>query len=302
MQQTNYLDLPNCLRLSNGEIEVVVATDIGPRILFYGFAGGENILGEHPHAAVSTPLGEWKPYGGHRLWIAPENMPNSYAPDNSPVEYSSDENENSIRLVQPPEPVTMTQKEIILKLEATGTDLTLEHKITNLGDAQIEIAPWALTIMRGGGEAVIPNEPFAPYSGENLLPVRSLAVWSYTDFSDSRWSFEKNYIRLRTDDNKHEPQKIGVLNHQGWAAYIWQELLFIKRYDSIENALYPDFNCNTELYTAGSFIEVESLAPLQSVAPGESAMHTERWQLFSNTSLDNVINADSAEPAQIPQR
>ena len=143
----------------------------------------------------------------------------------------------------------------------------------------IEIAAWALTIMRGGGEALIPNDPFAAYGAETLLPVRNLTVWSYTDFSDSRWQFDKDFIRLRVDGEKSEPQKIGVLNKQGWAAYQFQNLQFIKQFDSIENVVYPDMNSNTELYTAGDFIEIESLAPLKKVKPNQSTKHIEHWEL-----------------------
>ncbi len=133
--------------------------------------------------------------------------------------------------------------------------------------------------MRGGGEALIPNEPFAPYSGETLLPVRNLTMWSYTDLSDPRWKFDRGFIRLRTDAKMSEPQKIGVLNKQGWAAYRVGNLRFVKRFDYIEGAVYPDMNSNTELYTAGDFIEVESLAPLCKLAPGEATEHLERWEL-----------------------
>jgi hypothetical protein len=210
MEKTAYKSLPNCLRLSNGEIEIVVTTDVGPRVIFYGFVGGENILGEHFEEKVETALGEFKPYGGHRLWIAPENMPNSYTPDNSPVEYEFDEAKNSVRLVQPLEPVTKTQKEITVTLDETGSGVTIHHKITNRGEKEIEIAAWGLTIMRGGGEAIIPNEPFAPYSTATLLPVRNLTLWSYTDFTDSRWHFDKDFIRLKVDAEKSEEQKIGV--------------------------------------------------------------------------------------------
>jgi hypothetical protein len=98
MKKIEYLNLPNCIRLTNGEVEIIVTTDVGPRIISYNFVGGENILGEHPNARVETALGEFKPYGGHRLWIAPENMPNSYAPDNAPIEYQFDEAQNSILL------------------------------------------------------------------------------------------------------------------------------------------------------------------------------------------------------------
>jgi hypothetical protein len=278
----------DCLRISNGEIDLIVSSGFGPRILFYGLTGGENILGWHPEAKVQTALGEWRPYGGHRLWIAPENMPLSYAPDNSPVEYFI-ENDFFARLVQPFEAATATQKEIVLTLGEKGSEASVEHRITNRGVAEIELSAWALTIMRGGGCAIIPQEPFAPYSGENLLPVRSAAFWSYTDLTDSRWRFEKRFIRLGVDENKPEPQKIGVLNRQGWTAYAWRELLFVKKFDFVENALYPDMNSNTEVYTAGSFVEVESLSPLRKLQPGETLVYTERWHLFENTSIEELI-------------
>lgn len=279
METVERLNLPNCLRISNGEIELILTTDVGPRIIGYSFVGGENVLGEHPQAAVETALGTFKPYGGHRLWIAPENMPNSYAPDNQPVEYFYNQTENSARLVQPIEPVTKTQKEIIIKLDETGSGVSINHRIRNRGAETIELAAWALTIMRGGGICEIPNEPFAAYGGDTLLPVRNLSLWSYTDFTDSRWQFDKNFIRLKTDSAKLDPQKIGVLNKPGWAAYLVGNLRFIKRFAYVEGAVYPDMNSNTELYTAGDFIEIESLAPLCKLAPGEAIEHLERWEL-----------------------
>ena len=279
MEKIQYQDFRNCVRLTNGEIEVIVSTDFGPRILAYNFTGGENILGIHAAAKVETALGIFKPYGGHRLWIAPENMPNSYTPDNSPVEYFYDEQVNSIRLVQPVETMTQTQKEITVELDREGSGVAIRHKIANLGDAEIELAAWALTIMRAGGEVLIPNEPFAPYAAENLLPVRNLAVWSYTDLSDSRWRFDREFIRLKIDEQKENPQKIGVLNKQGWSQYQLEDAVFTKRFDYFEDAVYPDMNSNTEIYAAGSFVEIETLAPLVKLSPGASTEHLEYWNL-----------------------
>ena len=280
MEELEYQNFPNCIRFSNREIEIVVTTDIGPRILHYAFLNDENILGIHPEAKVETALGVWKPYGGHRLWIAPENMPNSYAPDDAPIEYKYDETKNSIHLVQPIEPVTETQKEITVTLDAQGSGVSINHRITNRGAKTIEIAAWALTIMRGAGVALIPNEPFAAYGAETLLPVRNLSLWSYTDLSDSRWQFDEDAIRLTADAENPMPQKIGVLNKHGWAAYHYKNLQFIKRFGYVENAAYPDMNSNTELYTAGDFVEIESLAPLQLIQPNESTEHVEHWELL----------------------
>lgn len=288
IEKTEFHDYPNCLRISNGEIELIVSTDFGPRILFYGFTSGENILGLHPHAKVETEIGEWRPYGGHRLWLAPENMPLSYAPDNAPVEFT-EENDLSVRFIAPVEKAAKIQKEIVVSLNETGSRAAIEHRITNRGEKEIEISAWALTIMRGGGAAIIPNEKHVPYSPETLLPVRTFAVWSYTDFTDPRWQFETNFIRLCVDENLQNAQKIGVLNRQGWAAYEWENLTFVKRFDFTENAAYPDMNSNTEVYTAGAFVEVETLSPLVKLTPGESVVHTEKWELFANKKVEELF-------------
>src|SRR4051812_6581434 len=121
---TDYQGLPNCVQIANGDCRLIISTDVGPRILFYGFDEGQNILGWHPEAAVKTELGEWKPYGGHRLWVAPENMPLSYVPDNAVVEYV-EEDSRQATFKPGVEQATKVQKEICVSLEATGTRATI---------------------------------------------------------------------------------------------------------------------------------------------------------------------------------
>lgn len=279
IEKTSLQDFENCLLLANDEVEIVVAGGFGPRILAYSFVGEENVLGLHPAAQVETALGVWKPYGGHRLWLAPENMPASYAPDNEPVEWSFDETKNSVSLRRTFETPVKIVREMIVTLNKKGSGVEILHKITNLSGAEIECAAWALTIMRGGGEVVIPNEPFAAYGAETLLPVRNLTLWSYTDLTDSRWRFERDAIRLKVDAQKENPQKIGVLNKQGWLAYELPDVVFTKTFTHFENEIYPDLNSNTEIYCAGSFIELETLSPLKKTAPGETLTHRENWKL-----------------------
>lgn len=279
VEKISYLGLPNCYRLSNDKVEVVVTSDVGPRIVRYALAGAENILGEVPEAALATELGDFKPWGGHRLWAAPEAKPRSYAPDNAPVAVSF-EGERALRLTAPVEAATGIEKEMRLALDERGSGLVIKHKITNRNLWAIEAAPWALTIMRGGGTAIFPQEPYISWD-DFLLPARPLVVWHYTNLSDARWSLGAKFIRLATDASASHPQKVGMLNKQGWAAYKHGPTLFVKRFPYEEGASYPDYGCNCETYTAGDFIEVESLAPLRRLEPGASAEHTERWTLFA---------------------
>src|ERR1044071_984441 len=150
VEKVAYFNQPNCFKLSNGKVEVIVTTDIGPRVIAYRFAGEDNILAEIPDTVVKTALGDWKPYGGHRLWTAPEAMPRSYSPDNATIEYKL-VGANTIELDPPSEPNTGIKKDMILTLDDSGTGETILHRLTNQNDWATHVAPWALTIMNGGG-------------------------------------------------------------------------------------------------------------------------------------------------------
>lgn len=297
MEKVAYLGLPNCYRITNGEVEVIVTTDVGPRVLRYAFEGGENILGELPDAAQPNALGVWKPLGGHRLWAAPESKPRTYAPDNEPLQFTI-ESERSIRLQEKTDAAGI-EKEMTVTLDEKGTGVTIQHKLTNRNLWGVELAAWALTIMNGEeGCAILPQEPFAPYGDKTLLPARSVAMWSYTDLSDPRWRIGARYIVLCSDAARANPQKLGIANHQGWAAFHRKETLFVKRFAYEKEARYPDFGSNNETYTAGTFLELESLAPLKRLEPNDPAEHIEHWNLFRGVSLGE--SEDEIEKAIAP--
>jgi hypothetical protein len=282
IEKVTCLSLPNCYKLSNGQAEVVVTTDIGPRVMRYALSGGENILGELPGSMAEKDKNTWQSWGGHRLWIAPEGRPKSYGPDNSPIAHTV--SGSTIHLEQPVEPGTHIQKAIDVTLDATGSGVTLRHTLTNRGTKPFELAPWALTVMNPGGTAIIPQEPYQSHDTA-LLPARPIVLWHYTDLADSRFKIGPKFLRLSTDAGKEPPQKIGAGNKQGWVAYSRNGLLFLKKAAYQEGKPYPDFGCNFEVYTAGNFMEVESLGSLSTLAPGQSATHTEQWTLARDVRI-----------------
>jgi hypothetical protein len=281
VEKVSCLSLANCLKLTNGQIEVVVTTEIGPRVIHYGLVGGENIFAQLGGSIEKKT--EWQPWGGHRLWIAPEGQPRSYGPDNGPIAYEA-AGPRGIRLRQPVEAATGIEKEIVVTLDDTGSGVTVLHRLTNRGKSPFELAPWALTIMNGGGTAIVPQEPYKRHQ-EALLPARALVLWHYTDLADPRFKIGPKFIRLSSDASRSEPQKIGVMNKAGWAAYARQGTLFVKRVAWQEGATYPDYGSSTEVFTEGTFIEVETVGPLKTLRPGETAEHTERWSLFKNVDI-----------------
>lgn len=303
IEKTKYSHYGNVIKLSNSTVDVMVTTDLGPRVIFYGFSGGTNILGElGPDAVNKTEFGDWHPWGGHRLWAAPEAMPGSYWPDNDPVNVEI-VGENSVRVTPALEKGTLLQKEMLVTLDAEGMRVTVDHKITNKAGWAVELAPWALTIMNGGGTTIIPQEPFIAH-GDVLLPARPMVLWNYTDLSDPRWTLGKKYHLLKTDAARDFAQKAGVANKLGWAGYLREGQLFIKRFPYIVGANYPDYGCNFETFTKGTFMEVETVGPLVKLGTGESATHTEHWFLFKDVdagstegSLDSAIAPLAAKTA-----
>jgi hypothetical protein len=61
LERISYRGWDNAYRLFNGVVELVVTADVGPRILFYGFRNGENLLHEVKEDAGKTGGSEFCP-------------------------------------------------------------------------------------------------------------------------------------------------------------------------------------------------------------------------------------------------
>lgn len=283
--KTAYGGWPNCYRMTNGQIELVATSDVGPRIIRLGFVGGQNLFAEFPQEIGKTGGDVWRSYGGHRLWHAPEGQPRSYWPDNVPVEVA--ESGNTLTLTQPTEGSTGIQKAITVTMDPDRNLVTVVHRLTNHNLWAVELAPWALSVMNKGGMGIVPAVPFAPHP-QSLLPARPLVQWTYTNMADPRWRWGTKYIVLRQDPQNAAPQKIGIGNQEGWGAYSLGEDLFIKSFRYVPGAAYPDMGCSMEFFTNADMLEVESVAPLVKLEPAASVEHTEKWLVARVGAVDNT--------------
>ncbi|MHB1460238.1 MAG: hypothetical protein ACYC1M_03025 [Armatimonadota bacterium] len=272
-----YAGWKNCLRVENGEVELIITTDVGPRIIHFGFIGGANEFVVFEESKGKTGGDEWRGYGGHRLWHAPEEKPRTYSPDNSPVEWKLED--NMLHIKQPVEASTGIRKEMLISLDEKQNKVVVGHLLTNTNLWAIELAPWALSMMAPGGTCILPQEDFAPQP-ESLLPARPLVMWTYTNFSDPRWTLGPKYMRLRQDVTRSDPQKAGILNTKGWAGYNNGDRLFIKSFPYIADETYPDWGCNCETFTNEAMLEVESVGGTVKLQPGQTEFHPETWWLF----------------------
>lgn len=286
----------DAVRLSNGDAELVVTTAIGPRIIRYGLNGGPNVFQVIPETRGQTGGDEWQPYGGHRLWHAPEVKPRSYHPDNGA--YGTPTLDGDVlSIVSPTESTTGIGKEMRVSLAPSGPAVKVEHRLTNNTVWPVTLAPWALSIVANGGRVVLPQEPYISHD-DDLVPARPLVLWKFTEMGDPRWRWGTKYLSLTQRDDLGVAQKIGLYNTQGWGAHVTDTQAFIVRILPMPGgaAALPDMGSNFETFTKGPFQELETLGPLITLEPGESVSHVELWFL---AKISPIADTDDALDASL---
>jgi hypothetical protein len=289
IEKIDYRGWPNSYRISNGEVEAVITSDVGPRVMRYGFVGGQNFFREFEDQLGRSGESEWQPRGGHRIWIAPEDPVRSYAPDNETI--SVEQVADGVIATQPVEPLTGLQKRIGVRMDRAGTGVEVVHRIRNAGSEPYRLAPWALSMMAQSGRGIHGFPPRGTHP-EVLPPTNPLVMWAFTNLSDPRWTLLERYLVLRQDPANAVPQKLGTFNSKTWGAYLLNGELFVKRFDARGvPADYPDFGCSYETFTNADILELETLGRLVTLAPGESVSHTEHWTLHRNVQVTEWTDA-----------
>ena len=282
--ETEYENFGKCQCLDNGRIKLIATTDVGPRIVFFGFVDGRNVLFEdidRNFYEMNSGYGVWYAYGGHRIWCAPEEMPETYFPDNSKVEAFFDKGTLTLR---PARTKFDKQFEILITM-GDDDEVTIDNRITNCSDKSSRFAPWSVTGLAAGGTEVIP----LCADDNGFLPNRTMALWSYSDVNDKRFTLKDRYALLRQDAKAEKPFKTGFNVTGKQIIYVNGKNILKVSFDGYTPAEYPDFCCNFETYTNSLFLECEILGELRSYKPGETASLKETWELKSTDKTPEEV-------------
>jgi hypothetical protein len=296
VEKVEYKGWHNCWRITNGDVELIVTGDVGPRIIRYGFANDQNLFKEFPEQLGKSGEKDFQLRGGDRVWKAPEDPVATWAPDNVPVEITV--TPTGLIARAPVEPLTSLQKEIEISLASSGTRVRVAHRIRNHSLFTLEFSPWVLTMMAKGGIAVTGFPPRGKHPVD-LAVTNPLAMWAYTDLSDKRLSFTKKYLMLRQDPENSAAQKLGLFNPNTWAAYVLNGQAFIKVAQADPTKVYPDFGCSFETFTNNEFLEMETLGPLTKVPAEGEVEQVEHWALYKNVEL-HELNDEEIDGLLLP--
>ena len=277
-----------CVAVDRGGPRVVITTDVGPRILSASLPDGtgEGLLASLPELCIERP--GWPRYqlhGGHRLWAGPEVPETTYLPDDGPLTVERDPDGVSCSFLEPATGLSRT-----VRVAPAADVVVVDHGLANHGQEALEVAPWAITMCTPGGEAWVPR-PMGATDPHGVQPNGSLVTWPYTRLTDDRLEMGDPVIRLRGVAGAPSPCKFGVSGRVDWIAYRLAGAVLLKRVTYLEHADYPDMGGSLQCYSGGDFLEIETLGPLVTLAPGASIRHRETWSLHA---LDAALDSEQA--------
>ena len=288
-----YKDYGRVLEIENGTIRALITLDIGPRIIFFGFVGGQNILcdnrvllGGKTDESYQKLFGEgkkWENLGGHRIWAAPEEWPLTYTPDDMLVSYTK--TQNGAIFTSDASKNAGFKKTLEIKMDSDDANMQVHMSLKNLLDTPRDCSIWALSVSAAGGTLVLPMNN----DNTGLLPNRVISVWPYTDMKDTRFDISDKYAVIK-NTNETAPMKLGFDLKRGNSFYFLNGEVFRKEFDTFhDEELYFDNGCSFETYNCDKFIEIETLSPAKTVNPQEEIKHAECWSLYKlpNPDLSN---------------
>lgn len=296
-KEISYGPFGRVLALTDGVTELYVTLDFGPRIIRYALVGGGNFMFEDGAGEIveKGPAFDeyfykgayWRTYGGHRIWLTPEAKPETYYPDNDPVEYEL--SGEKVTFTPPPQKSNNVQERLILEYADGAVKVTAQA--TNIAETAQRFGVWQITVMCEDGLAVVPQN----IDDTVLLSNRTMTLWPYCDMSDERVCWGKTLISLKQIPGYPNPFKFGTSNNRGFCAYLCHGAMFVKRFDWLDGVSYPDGGCNFETYTNKYMLELESLGGLNTVSPGDTLSQTEVWSITGGISAPGARDMAALE-------
>jgi hypothetical protein len=170
--------------------------------------------------------------------------------------------------------VTIT-KEITPNLPLEAIDVV--YTISNTGAAAVDVAPWEISRVPPGGITFFPLGTAGPTQtpGNNDLTFASDSGIEW--FEESSQVYDAN-----TNNGNHKSYADGA---EGWLAHASSSgLLFVKTFADIAAGTAAPDHGEIELYSNGSYVEVENQGSIMTLAGGASLSYAVRWALRPATA------------------
>jgi|GEM_PF-2050868 len=269
-----FMGWTNAWRLGNDEVELFVVPEIGARVVGYRLLNGTNVVDVHPHYAGSvrafTPPYQTVPYGGAKLWAAPQGgagWPAAGWPPNAYWEngraYCASFGPRCIQLSSPHVATSVLQCTRTLLLAPTGSDVLVHQRLRNVSATSVTSALWAINPLPLPCQVIAPTGRYYWGSATTAFVVTNGVLWK----------------AITTFDGK----KLFIAADQPWLAGWQSNLLWLMWGDTFDARTAATNEASVEIWygqtEAHGTAELELQGPAVALKPGEHTDYRMYWRL-----------------------
>ncbi len=274
--ETNFDD-KKAIEIRTANAKMIVITECGPRIAFWGASDGDNLLFWD---TKNMGRNDWKLMGGHRVWPTrpdADESEDAYRPDNDFC--TVDASKDSITITSGLDPILKIRKGYTVKILADDR-FSIDNFIKNEGDMLYSAGVWALTCTTPAPGRTY-SIPLGNDTSWDCFRIVYPKAWAgHTSPVDDKqiiMSDDTLYIKpmgIETKRMLEAPKGIIAMSAPD------QNITFVKKIEYLQDAKYP-MGTNIAFYIGlGNFmVEMETMGPERTILPGTENRSEEIWVL-----------------------
>ena len=192
-----------------------------------------------------------------------------------------------LKITSPPDPELGIVSTRVFKLDPGSSRLSITQSMRNISTKTTNYFFWGRTLVKPEGKLFMPVNP------KSLYPDKwGRYIWGdpeifISDPEDPAVEITDNIFSLIP--SKAQNEKYGTDSHDGWMAYGYKSLLFIKKYNYFPDSEYTEkYGLTNIFYTNKLFAEMEPVSPAASLKPGEEYSYEENWFLLEYEPCHNI--------------
>lgn len=280
VEKMSYRGWTDCYRLSNKQCEVIIGASCGGRVLLFSL-NGKNIIYEN-QAQNGKTLKDWEkerfdPDAG-RFDFGPERITQPIHAQTWMGKWDAEIiDSHTLRLTSVNDTLFGLRNIREFKLHRDSAVLTILQTAINVANKTLTRHFWGRTLVIPGGTLFMPINPQSRFEhGWGRFLWNPNRIESPAEF-DERIKIQSEVFRFHAVG---KTIKGGTDTSDGWMAYAFDGLVFLKRFEVSTDQDYSGSDHLTGIfYSNGKFCELEPCSPTYNIAPGDSITFTEHWEL-----------------------
>ncbi len=266
----------DAVEITTKEIKCVVVYEIGPRIAHFSKIGEENLLYWKKDDVVR---GDWKIYGGHRVWLTrpyADESEDTYIPDNERC--SLELSEDKVIVTAPANKTNLLERG--MEIQVVGENqLLVRNFVKNTGGLIYSGGVWSPTcVVPDGKKLVVPlGEENSTWDIVKVIIPRVFAGNEAT-LQDDQVAFVGN--DLVVTPNKKLTKRV-CLAKQGKVILDCGSYVFEKFSKYNKLLKYPFEGCNVAVFNGDNnwMAELETFGGESEITPNETIDNVEIWTI-----------------------